>query len=189
MKSLKKHFIAGIIFIVPISISIWVLFKIFVFLENILGNFFKRFFPNIYTPGIGFFSLIFLIFFIGFLANNFLGKKILNFIEDLFENIPLLNRVFKFVKSIVLKITEKKENVFKGVVKIKFQYGYTIGFITGEFGEDFCIFIPTVPNISTGIVLILPKDKIEILNIPVEDAIKLVVSMGIFTPSNASNKN
>jgi uncharacterized membrane protein len=189
MKTLRKHFISGIIFIVPISISIWVLFKIFVFLESILGNFFKKFFPNIYTPGIGFLSLILLILFIGFLANNFLGKKILNFIEDLFENIPLLNRVFKFVKSIVLKITERKENIFKGVVKIKFQDGYTIGFITGEFGEYFCVFIPTVPNISTGIVLILPKDKIEILNIPVEDAIKLVVSMGIFTPSNASDKN
>jgi len=189
MKTLKKHFISGIIFIVPVSISIWVLFRIFIFLENILGNFFKKFLPDIYIPGIGFLSLILLIFFIGFLANNFFGKKILRFVEDLLENIPFLNKIFKFVKSIVLKITEKKENIFKGVVKIKFQNGYTIGFITGEFGNDFCIFIPTVPNISTGIVLILPKNEVEILNISIEDAIKLVFSMGLFTPYNASNKN
>ena len=189
MKVLKKHFIAGVIFIVPITISIWVLFKIFVFLENILGNFFKKFFPNIYSPGIGFISLILLIFFIGFLANNFFGRKILSLIEDLFENVPFLNKIFKFTKSIILKITEKKEKVFKGVVKIKFQNGYTLGFITGDFDNNFCIFIPTVPNISTGIVLILPKEQAEILNIPVEDAIKLVVSMGIFTPFNASDKD
>jgi uncharacterized membrane protein len=126
---------------------------------------------------------------VGFLANNFLGKKILNLIENFFENVPFLSRIFKFTKNVILKITEKKENIFKGVVKIKFQSGYTIGFITGEFDNQFCIFIPTVPNISTGIVLILPKDKVEILNISVEDAIKLVVSMGIFTPSHASDKD
>ncbi|MCS7180503.1 MAG: DUF502 domain-containing protein, partial [bacterium] len=160
MKTLKKHFISGLIFIIPISLSLWILFKIFVFLENILGNFFKRFFVNIYTPGVGLISLILLILLVGFLANNFMGKKFLKMIETLFENIPFLNKIFSFIKNIIIKITEDKEKLFKGVVKIKFSNGIsTIGFIASEFDNNsFCVFVPTVPNISTGIILILPKD-------------------------------
>lgn len=191
MKTLKKHFISGVIFIVPISLSLWILFKIFIFLENILGNFFKKFFPNIYTPGVGLVSLILLILFVGFIANNFLGRRFLNLIEMFFENIPFLNKIFGFIKGFVKRITENKADIFKGVVKVKFSDEmYTIGFITGEFENDsFCIFVPTVPNPSTGIVLIIPKNKVEVLNIPVEQALKLIISMGIFSSSNATSKN
>lgn len=190
MKTLRKHFISGILFIIPVSLSIWILFKIFLFLENILGNFFKRFFPNIYTPGIGLVSLILLILLIGFLANNFLGRKILNLIEAIFENIPFLNRIFNFIKSIVNRIIERKTDLFKGVVKIKLpDNSYTIGFITGEKNEknEVFVFVPTVPNISTGIVLIIPKDNVEKIDMSVEDAMKIVISMGIFSPENGSN--
>ncbi|MCM8818026.1 MAG: DUF502 domain-containing protein [Candidatus Omnitrophica bacterium] len=192
MKTLKKHFISGLIFIIPISLSIWILFKIFIFLENILGNFFKRFFTNIYTPGVGLVSLVILIFLVGFLANNFFGKKVLNLIETLFENIPVLNKIFVFIKNIVKKIIEKKTDLFKGVVKFKMlDDSYTIGFLTGEEEIEagyVSVFIPTVPNITTGIVIMVPKDKVEKINISVEDALKIMVSMGIFSPSNATNK-
>ncbi|MFN4226893.1 MAG: DUF502 domain-containing protein [Candidatus Ratteibacteria bacterium] len=183
MKTLRKHFISGIIFIIPVSLSIWILFRVFLFLENILGNFFRRFFPNIYTPGIGLISLIILILFIGFLANNFFGKKVLKLIEILFENIPFLNKIFSFLKSVVQKITEDKKQVFKGVVKIKLPGdSYTLGFITKEKKEskNIYVFVPTVPNISTGFILVVPEDKIEKMDISVEDALKLIISMGIF---------
>lgn len=192
MKTLKKHFISGLIFIIPISLSLWILFKIFLFLENILGTFLKKFFPNLYTPGIGLISLILLILLIGFLANNLLGKRFLNFVEKLFENTPFLNRIFNFIKTIVKNILEKKTNIFKEVVKVKLPNdSYTIGFITGEESlEDnyITVFIPTVPNISTGIVIMVQKEKVEKMDISIEDALKLVVSMGIFKPKNGSSK-
>ncbi|MCM8784642.1 MAG: DUF502 domain-containing protein [Candidatus Omnitrophica bacterium] len=183
MKTLKKHFISGIIFIIPVSLSIWILFKVFIFLENILGNFFKKFFPNIYTPGIGLISLILLILFVGFLANNFLGKKILKLIESLFENTPFLNKIFSFLKSIIQQITEDKKQVFKGVVRIKLPNdSYTIGFITREEMEskNIYVFVPTVPNISTGFIIVIPQEKVERLDISTENALKLIISMGIF---------
>ncbi|MCM8767588.1 MAG: DUF502 domain-containing protein [Candidatus Omnitrophica bacterium] len=183
MKTLKKHFISGIIFIIPVSLSVWILFKIFVFLENILGTFLKKFFTNIYTPGIGLISLIVVILFVGFLANNFFGKKILKLIEIFFENIPFLNKIFSFLKNIIQKLTEDKTQLFKGVVKIElFNNSYTIGFITKEEKEskNVYVFVPTVPNISTGFVLVIPEDKVERMDISVEDALKLVISMGIF---------
>ncbi|MGC8976220.1 MAG: DUF502 domain-containing protein [Candidatus Ratteibacteria bacterium] len=191
MKTLKRHFISGIIFIIPIALSLWILFKIFIFLESILGNFFKKFFPNIYTPGVGLVSLIFLILLVGFIANNFIGRRFLNLIESFFENVPILNKIFNFIKRILEQITEDKKKIFRSVVKIKFSEKISvIGFITGEFKKDYYyIFIPTVPNPSTGIVLILPKNEVEILDISVEDALKIILSMGIFSSSNATGKD
>jgi len=192
MKNLKNYFISGLIFIIPISLSLWILFKTIKFLEGILGNFLKKFFPNIYTPGIGFFSLILIILFIGFLAHNFLGKKLLRRIELLFEKLPGLNRIYNFIKSIIQNILSKKDKMFKGVVKIKFFDGsYTIGFITEKsklvHDENFLsVFIPTVPNISTGFYVLVSESNVEKLDISVEEGLRIVISMGL--AENASNK-
>ena len=192
MKNLKNYFISGLIFIIPISLSLWILFKTIKFLEGILGNFLKKFFPNIYTPGVGFFSLILIILFIGFLAHNFLGKKLLRRIELLFEKLPGLNRIYNFIKSIIQNILSKKDKMFKGVVKIKFFDGsYTIGFITEKSkliqDENFLsVFIPTVPNISTGFYVLVPESNVEKLDISVEEGLKIVISMGL--AENASSK-
>jgi len=194
MKSLKKHFISGIVFIIPVSLSLWILFKIISLLENVLGPLFKRFFPNIYTPGVGFFSLILLILLIGFLTDNFLGRKLLALLESVFETMPVMGRIYSFIKNISQNlINEKKSTSFKEVVKIEFFSGsYTIGFVTGkEKGTGMLnIFVPTVPNISTGFYLIVPEDKVEKLNISVGDAIKIVISGGLFSPErNGTNQD
>ena len=192
MKNLKNYFISGLIFIIPISLSIWILFKTIKFLDGILGNFLKKFFPNIYTPGIGFFSLILIILFIGFLAHNFLGKKLLRRVELLFEKLPGLNRIYNFIKGIIQNILNKKDKMFKGVVKIKFfDESYTIGFITEKSklvqDKDFLsVFVPTVPNISTGFYVLVPESSVEKLDISVEEGLKIVISMGL--AENASDK-
>lgn len=193
MRSLKKHFISGLVFIIPISVSLWILFKIIGFLENVLGPFFKKFFPNIYTPGIGFFSLVLLILLVGFLTDNFLGRKFLALLERMFESMPVLNRIYIFIKSISNNLIHGKSTIFKEVVKISFPNGsYTIGFITGKAKEPgmLNIFIPTVPNISTGFYLVVPEDKVEKLDISVEDALKTVISIGLFSSGeNGTSKN
>ncbi|MCM8820551.1 MAG: DUF502 domain-containing protein [Candidatus Omnitrophica bacterium] len=193
MKSLKKHFISGIVFIIPVSLSLWILFKIISFLENVLGPLLKRFFPNIYTPGVGFFSLILLILLIGFLTDNFLGRKFLAFFEKMFETMPVLNRIYTFIKSISNNLIYGKSTIFKEVVKISLPNGsYTIGFITGRAKEPgmLNVFIPTVPNISTGFYLVVPEETTERIDISVEEALKTVISIGLFSSGeNGTNKN
>jgi len=193
MKSLKKHFISGIVFIIPVSLSLWILFKIISFLENVLGPLFKRFFPNIYTPGVGFFSLILLILLIGFLTDNFLGRKLLTLLERVFETMPVLNKIYLFIKSISQNLIYGKATIFKEVVKIEFLSGsYTIGFVTGKEKETgmLNIFVPTVPNISTGFYIIVPEERVEKLNISVEEALKTVISVGLFSSEkNGTNQD
>ncbi|MBN1445157.1 MAG: DUF502 domain-containing protein [Candidatus Omnitrophica bacterium] len=196
MNTLKKHFLSGLIFIIPISLSLWILFRIIVFLENILGSFMKNFLPDIYIPGLGFFSLIFLILLIGFIADNFFGKKLLSVLEKLFQKTPVINRIYMFIKNVSQSLLHGKSTPFRYPVKIEFFSGtYTIGFITGEFrtesGEAFLnVFVPTVPNISTGFYLMVPKNKAEKLNLSVEEALKTAISMGMFeSEKNGSGKN
>ncbi len=195
MKALKKYFFSGLIFVIPVSLSIWILFKIISFLDNIVGSFLKKYSPDFYTPGIGFFSLILIILLLGFLADNFLGKKLLNLFESPFERMPIINKIYVFIKSVSQSLLHGRTTAFKETVKIEFFSGtYTIGFITGESRlndkEGFVsVFVPTVPNISTGFYLLVPENRIEKLNISVEEALKMVISAGIFEPKDASSKN
>ncbi|HNS31895.1 MAG TPA: DUF502 domain-containing protein [bacterium] len=192
MHSLKRAFIAGLLFIVPVSLSFWILFRTMVFFENILGAFLKKYLPAFYTPGIGFFLLILIILFIGFLADNFFGKKMLSMLEKFFETLPLLNKIYMFIKGISQSIFHGKRSAFREPVKIEFFSGtYTIGFITGQSNMKglVSVFVPTVPNISTGFYLLVPENKIEKLDMSVEEALKTVISMGIFGPENGSDKD
>jgi len=195
MNNLKKHFLSGLMFIIPVYLSLWILFQIFTFLDSRLGGFLKRYDPGIYTPGVGFLSLILIILLLGFLADNFLGKNLLNFFEHIFSKMPIINRIYIFIKSISQNILHGKAIAFRESVKIEFFSGtYTIGFITGETRlndtEGFVsVFVPTVPNISTGFYLLVPENKIEKLHIPVEEALKMVISMGMFEPENGTHKD
>ncbi|MFH0795905.1 MAG: DUF502 domain-containing protein, partial [Candidatus Omnitrophota bacterium] len=100
MRRLKKYFIAGLLFIVPVSFFLWVLYKIFVFFEGITGGFLKKFLPSFYLPGVGLLSLVLLILFFGFLAYNIIGKKVLLFFERFFENLPFVSRLYKLIREV-----------------------------------------------------------------------------------------
>lgn len=187
MKDLKKYFISGLLFLIPISISVWILFNIFLFVDGIIGNLLKKYLPDFYIKGLGFFSLILLILLLGFLAQNFLGKRLLHSVERAFGSLPVFNKVYLFVNGIIQNLLQKEKRVFKEVVRIEFfPNSFTIGLVTGEQiikNEKYLsIFLPTVPNISTGFYLTVPENKVEKLDISIEDALKIVVSMGIFKP-------
>jgi uncharacterized membrane protein len=194
MDNLKKYFISGLIFIIPISLSVWILYKTVKFLDDLLGNTLRNYFPDLYTPGIGFFSLILLILLIGFFTQNFLGSKIVRGIENLLGKVPLFNKIYITIKGIIQNLMKKRATFFKEAVKIEFIGGsYTIGFLTGEStiskNKGFInVFVPTVPNISTGFYLIVPKKRVEKLEMSVEDAFRMVVSMGVYEPENVTDK-
>lgn len=78
---LRNYLISGTLIIVPAAISVWILWKIFIFLEGFIGQWLQKTIPNLYVKGLGLVSLIVLIFILGFLAHNVFGKRILRYIE------------------------------------------------------------------------------------------------------------
>ncbi|MCM8764661.1 MAG: DUF502 domain-containing protein [Candidatus Omnitrophica bacterium] len=194
---LKNYFISGTLVIVPAALSLWILWKIFVFLESLIGLWIQKAIPHFYVKGLGFISLIAIILILGFSAQNIFGRKILRYIEKVFISVPIFNRLYQFVHSILQQILRKEKQVFREVVLINLAPGVsTIGFVTSKESiienhesEHWTVFVPTVPNPTTGLVLVIHRDRIKVLPITVEQGMKVLLSFGIFNVSDASSQS
>ncbi|HCG77292.1 MAG: hypothetical protein COZ37_00870 [bacterium (Candidatus Ratteibacteria) CG_4_10_14_3_um_filter_41_18] len=187
MKNLERHFITGLIILIPIIVTIWILWKVSIFLEGILGNLFRNYLPNFYAPGLGVFSLILIIILVGAVANNLLGKRLLKFGEGLLARIPFFNKIYLSIKGVSDAVLKKK--AFNGVALIEFSPGLqTLAFITSPAQKEIqkesneklvSLFVPTVPNITTGFYFLIPEKDLKKLDLSVEDALKLILSLGL----------
>ncbi len=189
MKSLRRYFVTGLVVLIPVAVTIWILWKLSFLLEGILGRIFLKYLPQFYTPGLGVVSLLLIILFVGALASNFLGKRLLGFSEGLLAKIPLFNKIYLSVKGISDAILKKKKGPFNGVALVELSHGMqTLAFITSSAREEIqkenseklvSLFIPTVPNISTGFYCLMPEKNLKRLDLSVEEALKLVLSLGL----------
>ena len=189
MKSLKRYFLTGLVVLIPVAVTIWVLWKLSFLLEGILGRIFLKYLPQFYTPGLGVVSLLLIILFVGALASNFLGKRLLGFSEGVLAKIPLFNKIYLSVKGISDAILKKRKGPFNGVALVKLSHGMqTLAFITSPAREEIQkenseklvgLFIPTVPNISTGFYCLMPEKNLKRLDLSVEEALKLMLSLGL----------
>lgn len=185
MNTLKRFFVTGLLVLLPVSLSIWILIRLGLFLENILAPLFKNVLEETYRPGLGVVSLVLIILLVGFLASNFLGRKILERFHRGFEKLPLFNRVYLMIKGISDSVLGENKSFFYGVALVPFpnEDTLTIGFITAvslESEERYIgVFVPTTPNITTGFYLMFPREKVKTLDITVEEGLKQVLSFGI----------
>ncbi|MCM8825275.1 MAG: DUF502 domain-containing protein [Candidatus Omnitrophica bacterium] len=194
---LKNYFISGILVIVPAAVSIWILWRIFVFLESLIGLWIQKAIPQFYVRGLGVISLIAIILVLGFFAQNIFGRKILRYIEKGFLSVPVFNRLYQFIHSILQQVFRREKEIFSGVALITLGEGITtIGFITsreplfeGQGSEYWTVFVPTVPNPTTGLLLNIHRDRINVLPITIEHGMKVLLSFGIFKVSDAANQN
>lgn len=200
MKKIKKTFITGLVVLIPLvgtlSIIIWTFLKIDeLFQQPILAITGKRF------MGLGFIITLGIIFLSGLLATNYAGKKIINYIEETLNKIPIVNVLYSSIKQLQNTIFLKKnQHAFKSVVLVQYPSKdiYTIGFITanapalieGKIGKKLTsIFIPTTPNPTSGMFVMIPDKNMTHLNMPVDTAIKLIVSAGILSPDFSAKLN
>ena len=189
MKSLQRYFITGLVVLVPLVVAIWILWKLSFFLEGILGGLFQKYLPEFYSPGLGVISLLLIILLVGALANNFLGKRLLRLSEALLAKIPLFNKIYLSIKGISDAVLKKKKGIFSGVTLVEFPQGIqTLAFITSPAREEIqkestvkliSLFIPTVPNLTTGFYCLMPEKNLKRLDLTVEEALKLMLSLGL----------
>lgn len=185
---LKKRFFTGLFAILPIAISVWIIYKIFSILDSVLGKvIYNSIGMKIY--GLGLIVTLLLILVVGILINYVFGKKIINLVEKIFVKIPLINMIYAPIKDILKNFSNSKSNNFKRAVYVTYPMEgcHSIGFITKENiminGEErTTIFIPTTPNPTSGFLVYLPKDKYQELDIPVDEALKTIISLGSFSP-------
>lgn len=199
---LWTQFLAGLLLVVPVVVTIYVLLFIFRIVDNVLGGFFRLWLGRT-IPGLGVLATLFLTFFIGRMATTVVGRYLIRWGEKLLDKIPLVRTVYTATKQITGAFSFSKQEVgettFREVVLVPYPRRgiYTIGFMTGrvESSEEVAhgrelikVFLPTAPNPLTGWVIIIPRQDVIPLNITVEEGFKIIASGGIAGPSQILRK-
>ncbi|KXZ39687.1 Uncharacterized membrane protein [Alkalithermobacter thermoalcaliphilus JW-YL-7 = DSM 7308] len=189
LMDIRNVFITGTFSILPLAITLSLIFWLFNKIDSIFREPLEKLigFP---LYGIGFVLTILLIFLTGVFVTDVLGKKIFIFCESILYKIPLAGVVYSSVKQVIDAFSNKKRESFKHSVLIRYpsKDTYVLGFLTANVPEFInknidkeCVFvfIPTTPNPTSGMLVIVPKDEVVYLDITIEEALKLIVSGGI----------
>lgn len=210
---MKKHFITGLVILLPLAVTI----AIVVFVVNFLTQPFMGFVSNLLNKFavlqhdflflkhkfiIRYVSqilillcLFFFTLFLGALARWFFIHSLIAFSDKILHKIPVVNKVYKTTQEIIKTIFVTDKNSFKQVVMVPFprDHTYVIGLISRDspkicseaVGEDLVsVLIPTTPNPTTGFLMMYDRSKIILLDMKTEDAIKYIVSCGVITPEH-----
>ncbi len=189
---LRRYLITGIVVILPAVVTIWVLWNLFAFIDGLAKRVLVEPFSRI--PGVGvilFFSVIILV---GIFATNLIGKRLISFGERIMARIPFANRIYKAVQQISTAFIGSQRSIFNKVVLVEYPRKgvHSIGFVTSEAEGEVqhktakqmvCVFVPTTPNPTSGVLIFVPREDLIYLDMTTEDGLKLVISGGVVTPS------
>ena len=193
---LRNYFIAGVVALVPIGITLY-LTEFFISISSNLVP--REINPNSYLPfsipGLEILLSIIFITLIGGLSVSFIGKRILQFVNDLFKKIPILRTIYSAIGQMTETFAPNSENKKKSVVLVQYprQGSYAVGFVTkdnkGEISDKtnkklVNVFVPTTPNPTSGFLLMFPKDDVIYLDMSFEEASKFIVSAGTSNPKS-----
>lgn len=192
MKVLRRYFLTGLLVLAPTVVTGWLVYKIFITIDNIIEPF-QRKFPIIDIPGIGFVVVVFLILITGFLAGNLIGRRVIAMGEKMLRRLPIVRRIYTASKELSEVFLADKKTAFQRVVLIRYPHrdSFAIAFVTNEkvgpvsevVGQELVnVFIPTTPNPTSGFMLMIPVNDTFPLPINVEEAMKIVISGGAFSP-------
>ncbi len=194
---LRKYFITGLLILVPLSITLWVINSVIGVMdqsllllppqwrpENLLGR---------HIPGVGTILTLLIIFVTGLLTKNFIGNYVIEGWESLLNRIPIVNSIYSSVKQVSDTLFSSDGNAFRTAVMVEYPRKgmWTIAFVTGVpsqdvqkhlQGEYVSIYVPTTPNPTSGFFLMVPKADVIELDMSVDVALKHIVSMGVVAP-------
>lgn len=194
---MRKYFITGLLILVPLAITLWVLHAVISTMDQSLLLLPEQWRPEklvgFKVLGLGTILTLVIIFVTGLLAQNFVGNMVVRAWESLLKRIPIVNSVYSSVKQVSDTLFSSTGNAFSKAVLVQYprEGSWTIAFLTGIPGGDVAnhlhgdyisIYVPTTPNPTSGFFLMVPRaDTIE-LDMSVDAALKYVVSMGVVAP-------
>jgi uncharacterized membrane protein len=197
MKKLRTIIVAGLLVWIPIGLTIFVikllidlLAQIYLLIplalrpDNLLG---------IEIPGIGIIIAIIMVLLTGLIAANYFGNRIIKAWDAFLDRIPLIRSIYsplkKFSELVLSDQTQNFSKVLlieyprKGVYSLCFQTSKELGEVQDQSGEELvCVYIPTTPNPTSGYIVLVPQNEVKELEMSVEDALKMIISLGVVVP-------
>ena len=201
---MKKYFLTGLVVLIPLAITVWVLKTIINTMDQTLLLLPLAYQPKTLlgfdVPGLGTLLTLAIIFLTGVLAANFFGRQLLLAWESLLNRIPVVKSIYSSVKQVSDTLFSSSGQAFRKALLIQYPHAgsWAIAFQTGVpspevaahlVGEHVSVFLPTTPNPTSGFFMMLPKDQTVELNMSVDEALKYIVSMGVVGPDGALKKS
>jgi uncharacterized membrane protein len=185
---LKGKFIAGLFVVIPVGITIFILKFLFNFADGILGSYLDTLFSliihhDLHIPGLGMITGAVVIYVAGLLATNVLGTQLLEIADDMMSRIPIVKSIYSSSKQLTKVFQEGKSSYRRAVFVEWPRPGVkAIGFVTAETERDgtrmVVVYVPTMPNPTSGFALFFREDEVFDSGMSVEEAVKFVVSGG-----------
>jgi uncharacterized membrane protein len=196
---MKKYFITGLLVLVPLIITVWVLSTLINTLDQSLLLLPEAWRPKAYfgleIPGLGALLTLLIIFITGVIATNIFGQQLILLWEALLSRVPVVKSIYSSVKQVSDTLFSDSGNAFRKAVLVQYprEGSWTIAFITGAPGADVSshlqgeyvsVYVPTTPNPTSGFFLMLPKADVIEIEMSVDQALKYIISMGTVVPVN-----
>ena len=194
---IKRWVIAGLLVWIPLVATVWVIQLLIHFLDRSLMFVPSQWRPEQWLgfelPGVGIVLSLGLILVTGFLAANFVGNRVVRAGESLLARIPLVRTIYSSVKRLTETVLDENSTSFRKVLLIQwpreglwtlaFQTGDPVLAVEAETGmEMLTIFVPTTPNPTSGFIMFSPRRDVIELDMAVEDAVRMIISLGAVTP-------
>ena len=189
IQKFRSKLFVGLATLLPLYLTFIVIKFLFSTLEEMSGPLLKKIGLDI--PGLGILLTVILIYILGLLVTNFLGKKIFDIGERVVKRVPIVSMVYTTLKQITDTFTKGSMDAFKGAVYIEYPRKglWTMAFISGESknkdGTPFYhLFVPTTPNPTSGFFLMIPQSDTIKTGMSVEEGLKTIISGGLLAPKD-----
>jgi uncharacterized membrane protein len=197
MAAIRRWLLAGLLVLVPLAITVWVLDWIVGTLDQTLQILPQAWQPDrligFHVPGFGVLLAMSIVLLIGAVASNFLGRRLVGWWDALLGRIPIVRSIYSSVKQVSDTLFSENGNAFRKALLVQWprEGVWTIGFQTGTPGGDvvnhldgeyLSVYVPTTPNPTGGYFVMLRKSDCIELDMSVDEALTYVISMGVVAP-------
>jgi uncharacterized membrane protein len=197
MSTLRKYLIAGLLVWIPLAVTVFIVRVVISLLDRTILLLPENYQPeNLWgftLPGMGLIFAVVILILTGALASNLLGRTLVDVWEKILGRIPLIRNVYNALKQITTTLLARDNKAFRKVVLVQFpdQNMWSMGFLTNpdiridsdRFEEDMvAVFISTTPNPTTGFLIIVPSREVIEVDLSIEEAFKMIMSIGVVVP-------
>ncbi len=198
MKHLRRYLVAGLLVWIPLGVTIFILKVLIGLMDRSLLLIPQQYRPEEWlgfsVPGLGLILTLLVLLVTGLLAANIVGRSMVGLWESLLDRIPVVRSVYSAAKNFTEIVFSDSGQSFKkvllieyprkGVYSLAFQTATNLGEVQGRMGEQMvCTFVPTTPNPTSGYIIIVPKKDIIELDMEIDEALKMIISLGVVIPT------
>jgi len=198
----KRYLIAGLLVWLPLGVTVLVIRLLVTFMDKLLVFIPTEYHPDtllgFHIPGLGVLLAVLIVLITGVIVANFFGRQLVVAWESLLGRIPLVRTIYHSVKQVAVTLFSSQGKSFrkvllieyprKGIYTLCFQTGDAVGEVQLRTGKAVInVFVPTTPNPTSGFFIMVPEEDVQELEMTIDDALKMIMSLGVIVPGGKEN--